>query len=409
MRVHRFGVHPYIKRMVLVGLAWAGIVSNPPAQADERGTAPAEAPRAVAVLEVVWPDHPEWLAMLADILQGSQLGPEDGWFRRAVAQTRFDWEGDPHAARPRRRRPDLAHEFAGPDADFARLDRDRDGVLTAADFDFSPHALTPSPGPMLVLPGRPRRQRQGDARGIRGVLRRSPTAAATVSCRSGRPQERHSPPPARPAEGLARSRPVEGDAGQGPVPPGDRLAPAGPELGEPAPDFTLKTRRRQGARSRSRSWSGRSRSCWSSATSPAARSAARRGTSRSSTGATRTGRRSSWSTSARRTRPTAGGWRATTASASRCAQPRSYDERVEVAQTCGKPLGPGLPDARRHDRRHRRRPLQRDAQPALPDRPPGQGRLQERRGPFGFKPASWSNRSSWSWSRVRPDHGSRSA
>ena len=84
MRVHRFGVHPYIKRMVLVGLAWAGIVSNPPARADERGTAPAEAPRAVAVLEKAWPDHPEWVAMLADILQGSQLGPE----RRLVPEGR---------------------------------------------------------------------------------------------------------------------------------------------------------------------------------------------------------------------------------------------------------------------------------------------------------------------------------
>src|SRR6516165_4557064 len=37
------------------------------------------------------PDAPEWLEMFADILQGSELGPADGWFRKAVAQTRYDW------------------------------------------------------------------------------------------------------------------------------------------------------------------------------------------------------------------------------------------------------------------------------------------------------------------------------
>src|SRR4051794_27276978 len=52
-----------------------------------------EARHAVArALEESYPDRPEWLDMLADILQGSQLGPNDGWFRRAVAQTRFDWK-----------------------------------------------------------------------------------------------------------------------------------------------------------------------------------------------------------------------------------------------------------------------------------------------------------------------------
>jgi thiol-disulfide isomerase/thioredoxin len=101
------------------------------------------------ILEKAWPAHPEWVAMLVDILQGSQLGPGEGWFKKAVAQTRFTWDaarskfdkdGDDSISRS---------EFAGKDGDFARLDRDRDGSLTATDFDFSPHALTPSPGLML--------------------------------------------------------------------------------------------------------------------------------------------------------------------------------------------------------------------------------------------------------------------
>lgn len=98
-----------------------------------------------------WPDRPEWLDMYTDILQGSQLGPNDGWFRRAVAQTRFGWDvarrrydrdGDGKIAR---------EEFPGDDADFGRLDRDHDEVLTGADFDFSPHALTPSTGSALFF------------------------------------------------------------------------------------------------------------------------------------------------------------------------------------------------------------------------------------------------------------------
>jgi hypothetical protein len=100
-------------------------------------------------LAEAWPDRPEWLDMFTDIIQGSQLGPNDGWFRRALAQTRFGWkpalkrfdhDADDTIARA---------EFPGSDDDFRRLDRNHDGALTGDDFDFSPHALTPSPGAML--------------------------------------------------------------------------------------------------------------------------------------------------------------------------------------------------------------------------------------------------------------------
>jgi hypothetical protein len=95
------------------------------------------------------PDTPEWLAMLADILQGSQLGPNDGWFRRAVAQTRYGWKesldrwdgnGDGHIS---------SDEFPGDAADFRRLDRNGNGVLDEEDFDWSSHALSYNPGMVL--------------------------------------------------------------------------------------------------------------------------------------------------------------------------------------------------------------------------------------------------------------------
>ena len=89
--------------------------------------------------------------MLVDILQGSQLGPGEGWFKKAVTQTRYNWsstckrldrDNDGRIARG---------EFAGSDVDFSRLDRDHDGSLDERDFDFSPHALTPSPGARLFF------------------------------------------------------------------------------------------------------------------------------------------------------------------------------------------------------------------------------------------------------------------
>jgi alkylhydroperoxidase family enzyme len=97
------------------------------------------------------PNRPEWLDMLADILQGSRLGPTDGWFRRAVAQTRFvgpvlaakyDKDGDYALSR---------WEFPGTSEDFARLDRDGNGAIRGDDIVWPEHALAPSPGSMLYF------------------------------------------------------------------------------------------------------------------------------------------------------------------------------------------------------------------------------------------------------------------
>jgi thiol-disulfide isomerase/thioredoxin len=102
--------------------------------------------RLIDRLQVAWPDPPEAVAMFIDILKGSQLGPGEGWYKKAVAQTRYGWsatckrldrDGNGRVSR---------EEFWGSDGDFARLDRDRDGALGEPDFDFSAHALSPSPG-----------------------------------------------------------------------------------------------------------------------------------------------------------------------------------------------------------------------------------------------------------------------
>ncbi len=118
-----------------------------------------EAAEVAEALRDSWPDHPEWVAMLADILEKNPLEAGDGWFRTAAAQTRFDWpstrkrydrDGDGRLSK---------NEIPVSDADFARLDRNRDGALTAADFDFSSSASAPSPGALLFS------RTDGDANG----------------------------------------------------------------------------------------------------------------------------------------------------------------------------------------------------------------------------------------------------
>jgi Ca2+-binding EF-hand superfamily protein/thiol-disulfide isomerase/thioredoxin len=257
-------------RSAAFGLACA-VALGASARADD--AKPSPAPPAVSPAEAVakalaeaWPDHPEWLDMYTDILQGSQLGPNDGWFRRAVAQTRFGWD----AARTRYDRDgdgkitrgefpgsdaDFSRldrdgtgaisrmEFPGPDGDFARLDRDHDRVLTRADFDFSAHALTSSPG--MILFYRADRDSNGKVTreeldaffkqidtGGQGFLSlselqdafRTPSAPRNASQGQGR------------AGGPSKETLIRGLFRQeiGSLQPG-------PALGETAPDFTLKT------------------------------------------------------------------------------------------------------------------------------------------------------------------------
>ncbi len=191
-------------------------------------------------LEKRWPDHPEWLAMFADILAGSQLGPEDGWFRKAKAQTRFDAktliagldkDGDGTIARG---------EFPGSDPDFRRLDRDGSGAISAADFEFSAHALTPTPGMMLFAMA----DRDGNGRvtpeefdaffkmldsDSQGFLSQEDFQQLFAS--SGR----------RGGGGSSSSGPSRSTLIQGLFAQEIGSLQAGPRLGEFAPDFQLKT------------------------------------------------------------------------------------------------------------------------------------------------------------------------
>ncbi len=225
----------------------AGLILTSACSADDGPTGPSAAPPAAvappsgaAFLEKAWPGHPEWLAMLADIVVvGDRLGGNDGWFRKAATRTRFDWkstrsaldrDGDGSIARA---------EFAGSDADFARLDLDRDGSLTAADFDFSPQ---PAP-PGLSLFGRADRDGNGNItrEEFESVFRAMDSGGLGFLSRAD--IEQALTPPPRIARGVP--------AGQGgPTRPTLLRSfvrrelgafPPGPSLDDAAPDFTLRT------------------------------------------------------------------------------------------------------------------------------------------------------------------------
>ena len=106
--------------------------------APEQYADDAAAEKTAVSLEEQYPaeGRPEAVKMLVAILRGSQMGPRDGWF--GPARSRFGWKWlafqqgfDPAAgAIPK-------GEFTGPEAAFKGLDRDGDGSIKPFDLDWA--------------------------------------------------------------------------------------------------------------------------------------------------------------------------------------------------------------------------------------------------------------------------------
>ncbi|MFO0937183.1 MAG: hypothetical protein U0798_11790 [Gemmataceae bacterium] len=79
--------------------------------------------------------QPESVKMLLAVLNGSKMGPGDGWF--GPSQSRYSWEWLVKQQGDEAVKGITAAQFRGPKDIFALLDRNHDGILKAEDFDWS--------------------------------------------------------------------------------------------------------------------------------------------------------------------------------------------------------------------------------------------------------------------------------
>lgn len=93
-----------------------------------------------------WKKRPEWADMLIALLKGEGMGPGAGWFKPSEKKYDWQWLSDRFDADSDGKisPEELGVKEAGSDQFFARLDRDNDGFLRPADFDyFGRQAATP--------------------------------------------------------------------------------------------------------------------------------------------------------------------------------------------------------------------------------------------------------------------------
>jgi hypothetical protein len=181
----------------------------------------------------------EIVEMLSAVLGGSQLmGGGDAWFHPSVSRYSWKWLAQKYDANGDGKITPA--EFKGPPELFACLDRDRDGVLTRDDFDWSPQA------PYLQQMSMVQRWMQRIDTSHNGRL--SKQEWLEFFERAARGKDHLTPEDLRDALMQMPRR-------EGPPPRGPEVATLlrglfqgelgsffeGPQLGDRAPNFTLKT------------------------------------------------------------------------------------------------------------------------------------------------------------------------
>jgi hypothetical protein len=99
---------------------------------------PKAAAAAAALLESAYEGQtpPEAVRMLAAVLRGSRMGAGEGWFGPAQARYSWKWLADRCGVDPVKGEIPR-NRFPGSEVWFARLDRDKNGVISPDDFDWS--------------------------------------------------------------------------------------------------------------------------------------------------------------------------------------------------------------------------------------------------------------------------------
>lgn len=186
--------------------------------------------------------RPEAVEMLIAIARGSQMGPSDGWFHPGQSRYGFKWLAGRHAAGLIGMVPRAV--FQGSPEQFERLDRMRDGMLTEQDFDWTERSMLAQ---INMLLGRVinRVDESGDGQMTReewnkffeeagegkDFLTLDDLRNGLMKLRPGKSASSSPPQPLTP-EILVRGL-FRGEIGS---------IHEGPQLNQAAPDFSLKTR-----------------------------------------------------------------------------------------------------------------------------------------------------------------------
>lgn len=240
-------MHKTILTLVLWSTLFAqALPADPPAKPDTKNESEQfepltpEAEQIVEQLRAKLDKNSEPMAMLESILKGSTLGPDDGWFRIAKAQTRFDWAYFSQHYDKDHDGSITTKELSISEQDFARLDRDDSGSLEESDFDWNKHSLSPSPGMSLFFmtdrDGNGKLTQEEFAKLFQNIAGEGSEFISLDDVR-----DQFQPPARRTAEPQRPDRPSRSTLIAGLVNQEIGSLQSGPKLNDAAPDFTLSS------------------------------------------------------------------------------------------------------------------------------------------------------------------------